>query len=174
MSTLPIHAPSIRTCATKFPPSSATAMFIGCPISLAFFSAATITLRSSSKPTMGIRSFAMGNGLSGPESHGLYTLRRRHWAGGASRCKVKTSTRDLIGAIVKLTDLRGILQYVPQFREKTFIIAVDGGIVTDENFANILVDIALLRSLNIRVAVVHGAAEQIAALADRQNVQPSD
>jgi hypothetical protein len=34
---------------------------------------------------------------------------------------------------VKLTDLRAILQYVPQFREKTFIIAVDAGIVTDEN-----------------------------------------
>jgi amino-acid N-acetyltransferase len=75
---------------------------------------------------------------------------------------------------VKLTDLRAILQYVPQFREKTFIIAVDGGIVTDENFANILLDIALLRSLNIRVVVVHGAAEQIQALAQKQNVQPSN
>jgi amino-acid N-acetyltransferase len=75
---------------------------------------------------------------------------------------------------VKLTDLRAILQYVPQFREKTFIIAVDGGVVTDENFANILLDIALLRSLNIRVVVVHGAAEQIDALAQKQNVQPSN
>jgi amino-acid N-acetyltransferase len=75
---------------------------------------------------------------------------------------------------VKLTDLRGILQYVPQFRERTFIIAVDAGIVTDENFANILLDIALLRSLNIRVVVVHGAAEQIETLAERQNVQTSN
>jgi amino-acid N-acetyltransferase len=75
---------------------------------------------------------------------------------------------------VKLTDLRGILQYVPQFREKTFIIAVDAGIVTDENFANILLDVALLRSLNIRVVMVHGAAEQIAVLAARRNIQASD
>ena len=75
---------------------------------------------------------------------------------------------------MKLTDLRGILQYIPQFRERTFIIAVDAGIVTDENFANILLDIALLRSLNIRVAVVHGAAEQIQALAERQSIQPSN
>jgi amino-acid N-acetyltransferase len=75
---------------------------------------------------------------------------------------------------VKLTDLRAILKYVPQFREKTFIIAVDAGIVTDENFANILLDIALLRSLNIRVVVVHGAAEQIEVLAQRQNVHPSN
>ena len=75
---------------------------------------------------------------------------------------------------MKLTDLRAILQYVPQFREKTFVIAVDAGIVTDENFANILLDIALLRSLNIRVVVVHGAAEQIQVLAQKQNVQPSN
>jgi amino-acid N-acetyltransferase len=75
---------------------------------------------------------------------------------------------------VKLTDLRGILQYIPQFREKIFIIAVDAVIVTDENFANILLDVALLRSLNIRVVLVHGAAEQIKALADKQSVQASD
>jgi amino-acid N-acetyltransferase len=75
---------------------------------------------------------------------------------------------------VKLTDLRGILQYVPQFREKTFIIAVDAGIVTDENFANILLDIAVLRSLNIRAVVVHGAAEQIEALAQKENVHTSN
>jgi amino-acid N-acetyltransferase len=75
---------------------------------------------------------------------------------------------------VKLTDLRGILQYIPQFREKTFIIAVDGGIVTEENFANILLDVAVLRSLNIRVVLVHGAAEQIAALARKQGIQASN
>jgi amino-acid N-acetyltransferase len=75
---------------------------------------------------------------------------------------------------VKLTDLRGILQYIPQFREKTFIIAVDGAIVTDENFANILLDVAVLRSLNIRVVLVHGASAQIKALADKQSVQASN
>jgi amino-acid N-acetyltransferase len=75
---------------------------------------------------------------------------------------------------VKLTDLRGILQYVPQFREKTFILAVDGGIVNDENFANILLDVAVLRSLNIRVVLVHGAAEQIKALAVKEGVQASN
>ena len=75
---------------------------------------------------------------------------------------------------MKLTDLRGILQYIPQFREKTFILAVDGVIVTDENFANILLDVAVLRSLNIRVVLVHGAAEQIKALAEKQGIQPSN
>jgi amino-acid N-acetyltransferase len=75
---------------------------------------------------------------------------------------------------VKPTDLRGILQYVPQFREKTFILAVDGVIVTDENFANILLDVAVLRSLNIRVVLVHGAAVQIKALAEKQGIRASN
>ncbi len=75
---------------------------------------------------------------------------------------------------MKLTDLRGILQYIPQFRDKTFVLAVDGGIVTEENFANILLDLAVLRSLNIRVVVVHGAAEQIKALAEKRGVQASN
>ena len=75
---------------------------------------------------------------------------------------------------MKLTDLRGILQYIPQFREKTFIIGVDGAIVTDENFANILLDVAVLRSLSIRVVLVHGAAAQIKALAEVQNVKASN
>ncbi len=75
---------------------------------------------------------------------------------------------------MKPTDLRGILQYIPRFREKTFIIAVDGAIVTDENFANILLDIAVLRSLNIRVVIVHGASAQLQALAKAQGIKPSN
>jgi amino-acid N-acetyltransferase len=75
---------------------------------------------------------------------------------------------------VKLTDLRGILQYIPQFREKTFIISVDGAIVTHENFGNIIMDIAVLRSLSIRVVLVHGASAQIKRLAMEQEVTASD
>jgi len=75
---------------------------------------------------------------------------------------------------VKLTDLRGILQYIPQFREKTFVLAVDGAIVTDENFATLLLDVAVLRSLSIRVVLVHGASAQIKSLGEEQNIKPSD
>ncbi len=75
---------------------------------------------------------------------------------------------------MKLTDLRGILQYIPQFREKTFIISLDGAIITGENFANILMDIAVLRSLNIRVVLVHGASAQIKNLASEQGQTPSN
>ena len=75
---------------------------------------------------------------------------------------------------VKPTDLRGILQYIPKFRDRIFVISIDGAIVSDENFANLLLDFAVLRSLNIRVTLVHGAASQIAALAAERGVEPSD
>ena len=75
---------------------------------------------------------------------------------------------------MKPTDLRGILQYIPQFREKTFILAVDGAIVTDEIFATLLLDVAVLRSLSIRVVLIHGAAAQVKSLAAEQNVVPSN
>jgi amino-acid N-acetyltransferase len=75
---------------------------------------------------------------------------------------------------MKPTDLRGILQYIPQFRDKTFVLAVDGAIVTDENFATLLLDVAVLRSLNIRVVLVHGASAQIKLLANEQKFSASN
>src|SRR4030095_3087352 len=75
---------------------------------------------------------------------------------------------------MKPTDLRGILQYIPRFREKTFVLAIDGGIVTSEYFANLLLDIAVLRSLNIRVVIVHGASAQIQTLGEQQGTTPSN
>ena len=75
---------------------------------------------------------------------------------------------------MKLTDLRSILQYIPQFREKIFILAIDGAIVTNDNFVTLLLDVALLWSLNIRVVLVHGAAAQIKALAEQRQVNASD
>ena len=68
----------------------------------------------------------------------------------------------------------GILRYVPQFREKTFVVAVDGAVVGDDNFGNLLMDVAVLWSLNIRTVLVHGAAAQIQALADGGGPEPSD
>jgi amino-acid N-acetyltransferase len=62
---------------------------------------------------------------------------------------------------IKPTDLRGILQYVPRFQGQIFVIAIDGSIVADENFGNLLVDIAVLRSLAIKVVLVHGIGHQL-------------
>ena len=75
---------------------------------------------------------------------------------------------------MKPTDLRGILQYIPRFRDKIFVIAMDGAVVTDDNFSNLLLDVAVLRSLNIRVVLVHGAAKQIHSLAQEQGIAASN
>src|SRR5580698_5748960 len=75
---------------------------------------------------------------------------------------------------MKVSDLRGILQYVPRFREKIFVVAIDGDISASENFANILLDIAVLRSLNIKVILVHGSGLQIENLASQRGVTLSN
>jgi amino-acid N-acetyltransferase len=75
---------------------------------------------------------------------------------------------------VKPTDLRGILRYIPRFREKVFVVALDGAVVTDDNFPNLLLDLAVLRSLNIRIVLVHGAAAQIQALGKERGITPSN
>lgn len=82
--------------------------------------------------------------------------------------------RWLKSTMLRLTDLREILRYVPRFRDKVFVISVDGAVVADENFGNILLDIALLRSLRIGVALVHGAGFQIRRLAGQTSVTPSN
>lgn len=71
---------------------------------------------------------------------------------------------------IKPTDLRGILRYVPMFRGQTFVIAVDGSIIAHENFSNVLLDIAVLRSLNIRIVLVHGIGRQIKALSSSKGI----
>src|SRR5881394_4085057 len=69
---------------------------------------------------------------------------------------------------MKVSDLRGILTYVPRFREKIFVVAVDGEVAGSPNFSNVLLDLAVLRSLNVRVILVHGAAHQIEQLAQER------
>jgi amino-acid N-acetyltransferase len=76
--------------------------------------------------------------------------------------------------MLHLTDLREILRYVPRFRDKVFVIAIDGAIVEEDNFTNLLLDIALLRSLRIEVALVHGAGHQIGRLAEQTGQRPSN
>jgi amino-acid N-acetyltransferase len=75
---------------------------------------------------------------------------------------------------MKVSDLRGILQYVPRFREKIFVVAVDGDVIASENFSNLLLDLAVLRSLNIKVVLVHGAGLQIEKLAIERGVTLSN
>ena len=71
---------------------------------------------------------------------------------------------------MNVSDLREILQYVPLFRERIFVVAVDGEVAGSENFSNVLLDIAVLRSLSIKVVLVHGASHQIESLAAARGV----
>ena len=75
---------------------------------------------------------------------------------------------------MKVSDLRGILQYIPRFRGRIFVISVDGQIAASGNFSNILLDLAVLRSLNIKVILVHGAGRQIEQLAEERGVEISN
>jgi len=75
---------------------------------------------------------------------------------------------------IKPTDLRGILKYVPMFRDHVFVLAIDGSLVAHENFQNVLLDIAVLRSLNIKVVLVHGVGQQLKALAKQKETTISD
>lgn len=75
---------------------------------------------------------------------------------------------------MKPTDLRGILQYIPRFRDKVFILALDGAVVMAENFTNLLLDVAVLRSLNIQVVIVHGASARLHQMADQQGARASN
>ena len=85
-----------------------------------------------------------------------------------------TPSTSAIATTIKPTDLRGILKYVPRFQGQIFIIAIDGSIVADENFGNLLVDLAVLRSLGIKIVVVHGIGQQIQELSTSRNIPISN
>lgn len=78
------------------------------------------------------------------------------------------------GADIKPTDLRGILKYVPRYQDQIFVLAIDGSIVADENFGNLLLDVAVLRSLGIKVVIVHGIGKQIEDLSVLRKVPITD
>ncbi len=75
---------------------------------------------------------------------------------------------------IKASDLRGILEYVPLYRGQTFVIAIDGSVIACDNFANVITDIAVLRSLGINVVVVHGIGKQLKDAGAERGVELSD
>ncbi|WP_309398622.1 amino-acid N-acetyltransferase [Cerasicoccus maritimus] len=75
---------------------------------------------------------------------------------------------------LKPSDLRGILEYVPMFRGQIFVVAIDGSVVDDDNFGNVITDLAVMKSLHIRIVLVHGIGRQLKNLATERNVPISD
>src|SRR5205823_2713212 len=90
---------------------------------------------------------------------------RSHWGAVVMSSEEKPS---------RWSSLREILRYVPRFRDRVFVIAVDGAIVEHDNFGTVLLDVALLRSLRIGIVLVHGASHQIRLLAQQTGQTPSD
>lgn len=75
---------------------------------------------------------------------------------------------------MKAADLRGILRYTARFRDRLFVLNVDSAVLASDNFRNLLLDISVLRSLNIRIVLVHGCSVHIKALSEELKVPVSD
>ncbi|MCS6770458.1 MAG: amino-acid N-acetyltransferase [Kiritimatiellae bacterium] len=75
---------------------------------------------------------------------------------------------------MRASDLRGILRYTARFRDRLFVLNVDSAVLASDNFRNLLLDISVLRSLNIRIVLVHGCSVHIRALSEELNIPVSD
>ncbi len=60
--------------------------------------------------------------------------------------------------------------YVNAHQRKVIVIMLGGEAIADENFPNIVNDIALLHSLGIKLVLVYGARTQINTLLDKHNL----
>ncbi|HMP88793.1 MAG TPA: amino-acid N-acetyltransferase [Kiritimatiellia bacterium] len=75
---------------------------------------------------------------------------------------------------MNLANLRGILGYIARFRDKIFVLNIDSEILASDNFHNLLLDISVLRSLNIKIVLVHGSSVHIKMLSESMKTPYSD
>lgn len=61
--------------------------------------------------------------------------------------------------------------YINAFRGRTFVVAFGGEVIAEEQFANLVHDIALLNSLGVRLVLVHGARPQIEQRLNERGVE---
>ncbi|UTW45928.1 amino-acid N-acetyltransferase [bacterium SCSIO 12696] len=61
----------------------------------------------------------------------------------------------------KVKWFRNAAPYINAHRGKTFVLMFDGDAVEHPNFANVIHDVSLLRSLGVKLVLVHGARTQI-------------
>lgn len=66
---------------------------------------------------------------------------------------------------------RNSAPYINAHRNKTFVLMFGGEAVRNENFKNIIHDIALMHSLGIRLILVHGARPQISENLKEKSIQ---
>ncbi len=70
---------------------------------------------------------------------------------------------------MKPGDLRTILKYVPQFQGRTFVVCLDSGVIDSPSYSNLLLDLAVLRSLGMHIVLGFGAARHLRKLAEERN-----
>ncbi len=66
--------------------------------------------------------------------------------------------------------LRGILNYVPLFREHCFVVGLDSGVVQSSALPDLVKDLAVLRSLRIRLVLTFGIGAQLRLLAQQRRL----
>ena len=67
---------------------------------------------------------------------------------------------------------RGASPYINAHRGSTFVLMLGGSAISDENFENVVHDIALLHSLGIRLVIVFGARPQFDAALEGAGLTP--
>lgn len=67
---------------------------------------------------------------------------------------------------------RNSAPYINAHRGKTFVLMFGGEAVSHANFSNIIHDIALLRSLGVKLVLIHGARPQIEERIQRDGIEP--
>ena len=65
---------------------------------------------------------------------------------------------------------RGSSPYIDAHRGRTFVVYLGGDLLASEQLANVAADLALLHSLGVRLALVHGARPQIDAELKRRKL----
>ncbi len=66
---------------------------------------------------------------------------------------------------------RNTAPYINAHRGKTFVLMLGGEVARDDNFPNIIHDIALLNSLGVRLVLIHGSRPQIAERLERAGLE---
>jgi acetylglutamate kinase len=71
-----------------------------------------------------------------------------------------------------IAGLKGALQYVRAYRDKTFVVKLGGEVLEDaEALDHVAAQLALLSSLGIRVVVVHGGGPRATAVGRRMGIE---
>jgi len=65
---------------------------------------------------------------------------------------------------------RSSTAYINAHRGKTFVVLLSGEALLDDNFANIVYDLSLLRSLGVKLVLIHGARPQITQALDKADI----